>query len=547
MATVKIDQFHGISPRTHPSLLADGMAVTAHNCRLKSGKLVPLKMPKQAYGVSLLMENGLLDIANVKTIHAWKKTDGGIDLLLFPGITWVSEGNIADDELTRIIVSGETGRDFTDADGKTTGDSPQVYLRKNGSRVAHPLCKNSLPAPRVRRVGGDMVSDTEIVSKGYKTVSAINAMGSTTLSKGWTYVCTDAGDITLGTSGALSVIENTSVTWGGTAWALTSDFSLSATRRYTYFFITWVDEYGYESPVSAASKITQDNGETWIDGDFEYMDGDTVRMEPLGADAVPAEAKKVRIYKVVTGTEEGRIQFIKETSATGIGTNAVTFTVKDEDAGEVLMEIEAPWSDLRCILDVPGAYYCGFSPSHPKTVCFSEVDLLYSWPSAYQYDIKDNIVALAVTSNTVFALTDGWPYVLSGTSPEAMTVTKLAGPAACVSERGVCVYKNAVYYVGRQGLMCIYNDADAGTVCANLTDKVFTKDQWLAKNPASCVMGQFDGALHLFFEHTDGTHEGLVIDLTENAATAVTTHDEAAKCLCVDNREDKMYFVREVM
>lgn len=35
------------------------------------------------------------------------------------------------------------------------------------------------------------------------------------------------------------------------------------------------------------------------------------------------------------------------------------------------------------------------------------------------------------------------------------------------------------------------------------------------------------------------------IDLMENAAAAVTMDDAAAKCLCVDNREDNLYFVRE--
>jgi hypothetical protein len=58
-------------------------------------------------------------------------------------------------------------------------------------------------------------------------------------------------------------------------------------------------------------------------------------------------------------------------------------------------------------------------------------------------------------------------------------------------------------------------------------------------------MGQFDGALHLFFDKIDGSHIGLTIDLTESAATAVSTHDEAAKCVCVDNATDKMYYVRE--
>lgn len=544
MATIRIDQFHGISPRTHPTLLADGMATVAHNVKLKNGKLVPLRQPSILSGISLILENGLTDIANAETIHVWKKGDGSCELILFPGITWASEGNIADDGLNRMIVSGDTGVDFRDSDGNVTHNSPQIYMRRSGNKYVHPLCKNPLPAPHVRRVGGDIVSDAEIVNKGFKTVSEINALTTDSLVKGWTYTCTDAGDIALGLGGALSVIENTTVTWNGSNWALVSDYVVSAAHRYTYFFVTWVDAYGYESPVSAASRITKDNGSTWVDADLEYMDGDSVKMEAFGSGVIPAEAVKVRIYKVITGTEDGRIQFVKETSATGLDTNPVNFTVKDEDAGEVLNEIESPFADLRCILDVPGAYYVGFSPSHPKTVCFSDVDLIYSWPIAYRYDIKDNIVALAVTSNTVFALTDGWPYVLSGTDPGGMTVTKLAGPAACVSERGVCVYKNAVYYAGQQGLMTIYNDADAGTMCANLTDKIFTKEQWLAFNPSSCVMGQFDGALHLFFTLADGSHKGLSIDLAENA-NAVTTHDEVAKCVCVDSKTDKMYYVRE--
>ncbi len=253
------------------------------------------------------------------------------------------------------------------------------------------------------------------------------------------------------------------------------------------------------------------------------------------------------MYKVITGTETGRSQFVAEADATfeSTWTNGIGVKVKDEDAGEVMPDIEAPPSDLSCVLDVPGAFCCGFSPSKPKTVCFSDVDLIYSWPTAYRYDIRNNIVALAVTSNSVFALTDGWPYVLSGTAPEGMTATKLAGPAACVSPTGVCVFRNAVYFASNAGLMTIYSDADAGTVCQNVTDKMFTKEQWAAFNPSSCVMGQHDGALFLFFTLADGTCKGLTIDLNENAAVAVTTHDEAAKCLCVDEREDRMYYVRE--
>jgi hypothetical protein len=190
---------------------------------------------------------------------------------------------------------------------------------------------------------------------------------------------------------------------------------------------------------------------------------------------------------------------------------------------------------------VDGGFYTGFSPSSPHTVMFSDVGIVTSWPTAYRYDVKDNIVALATTSNSVFALTDGYPWVLSGTAPETMSAARLAGPAACVSPRSVVVYRNSVYYASNEGMMVIANSANAGTVCANLTDKIFTKDQWQALRPETCIAGQHDGALYLFF---DGA-EGLRIDLAESAA-AVTTHDEVASCMCVDERGDALCFVRKV-
>ena len=50
----------------------------------------------------------------------------------------------------------------------------------------------------------------------------------------------------------------------------------------------------------------------------------------------------------------------------------------------------------------------------------------------------------------------------------------------------------------------------------------------------------------MFFKRADGTpDEGLVLDLNESA-DAVTTHDEAAQCVCVDNATDTMYFVRDL-
>ena len=467
MATVKIDAFGGIAPRQHPTQLADGMATIAMNVKLESGKLVPLRQPRLVEGAANIMENGLADVAAAQSMHIWRRNGGGFDFLLFPGMTWAAPGNIASDDLTRIVVSGATGQG-------ASGAEPVLYARKDGAKAVKPLAKAALPAPVVAR---------------------------------------------------------------------DSQTPLDDNRRYTRFFIAWVDEFGFESPCSPPSLVKQP-GDDPADEDLEYMDGDRVLVDT--PEGVPEDAVKIRVYKVIAGSEEGRPQFIfdYDIPAGGMGAG-FSFAVKDEDAGEVMPEIENPTDGLLHILDVPGAFYVGFAPSAPKTVCFSEVDMLYSWPTAYRYDIADNIVALAVTSNSVFALTDGWPYVLSGTAPESMTVAKLASPAACVSQRGVTVLRNTVFYASNAGLMAIANSATEGTVVTNLTEQIFTKDQWQAMNPKSCLLGHHDGRLFMYFTKEDGSHVGLTFNLSDGLKVAVTTHDEAAKCLVVDNAEDRMYFVRE--
>lgn len=479
MSRIAVHSFHGIQPRVHPSLLADGMAVRAHNCVLESGKLVPLREPALAEDASSFMEGGLAQIQDAKSIHAWKRANGTVDFLLFGGMTWMAEGNLADDDKTRVIISGDTGVSFTDSRNDVHDNVPAFWMRDASapggiSRV--PLAKNALPAPTVQRGEGSA--------------------------------------------------------------------ELTANKRYARFFWTWVDKYGYESPSSEPSQITVEG--TLVSDVLEYDDGDYVRLSLPANAAWPQDATKVRIYKTATGTSEQTdgIQFLAERDI-AVGTTGYEVRVLDDMLGEAMPQIEAPPYDLRCVLAVPGGYYVGISPSNPKTVFFSDIGLVYSWPVAYRYDVGDNIVALAVTSNTVYALTDGWPYVLSGTAPESMSVAKLAGPAACVSPRGVCVYRNSAYFVSNAGLMVIANSADAGTVCANLTDKVFTKDQWLAMNPKDSMVGQFDGALFLFFRDEDGKAlPGLTIDLAESA-DSVTTHKEAARCVCTDNATDRMYYVRE--
>ena len=499
MATVKIENFGGIAPRQHPTLLADGMATVAMNVKLDNGKLVPLREPSDVEGADYFLEGKLSAAGDSKSMHVWRRGDGAFDFLCFPGMTWAARGNVADDGYTRLIVSG-------DITGNGTTNQPRIYLRESGRAAYVYIRRAALPWVAVYRRKSNVQQNEDDSEYGPPA---------------------------------------------------------SGTVRYTRFVVTWVDDYGRESPISATSRHRISDGATG-DEDLAYLDGESIYFELQKTEATDkklALAKSLRIYMVVTGSSEGRFQFLAEVSKATATTNTVLhnqspstptttwyrflLAVSEADAGEELSPVENAPVDLTCIRNVPGSFYCGFSASNPKTVCFSDIDMFYNWPIDYRYDIPDNIVALAVTSNTVFALTDGWPYALSGTAPESMTVAKLASPAACVSSRGVCVYKNAVFYASNIGMMAIANSATEGTIVQNVTDQMFTSDQWRALNPETCLLGHHKGRLYAHFpDAADAKMRGLVFNFAEGLSVALTQYDERVQCLCVDDATDKMYVTR---
>lgn len=297
--------------------------------------------------------------------------------------------------------------------------------------------------------------------------------------------------------------------------------------RYTYIFQTWVDRYGYESPVSEPSD------------EIEYNDGQIIEVGEIPISAEWDTAVARRFYKVITGTETEQIQFIAEQSRVGAKFIDAYIKVKDEDAGEILAQIEAPPAQLSDILWMPGGFYAGVDRSNNRTVCFSDINLPYSWPLAYQYTVKDDIVGIALTGNTLVVLTTGSPWVISGTAPESMSVTSLSSPYACVSADSICTLGSTAYFATHTGICAI---TEGSTAVTPLTDMWFSHEEWKKLNPSTARMVAHDGALFVWFEGGNGH----IIDFgAPSEIKAVTTHDEIAKCVYEDVEGGVLCYVRE--
>lgn len=488
MATIKNDIFHGMVPRRHPSLLDDGFASYAQDCTLKSGKLRPFRVRRSMdlsksdeFEYSLESE-GLRSFDFAKTLHVWKT------IQYEDGNKTVHKDIMAfggDVDIARSNIADD--------------DIDRIFV--SGHTQQESAASGNAYAPYIFYKLNDPI-------EGYITQK-----------------------IPLSMEQRLPAINITQ-----------EDPPVGEELRYTMFFQTWVNRFGYESQPSPTP-----------DEEFVYVDGQPVVIPAV--ETPPEYAVGRRIYKVITGSTDAGIRFVKEFNSSVDETDPSysqepwieqLIEMKDEDVGETMPEMRPAPFDLANIASVAGNFYCGFSPSRPRTVMFSERDMPYSWPLANQYDVSDMIVGLAVTTNNVFVLTDGTPVVLTGTDPDGMIEAKISTPAPCLSKKSICVMRNAVYYAGPNGIMVLYNDADAGVVAKNLTEQFWTKDQWGALNPSSCRIRTWNGSLMMFFTvKEDGADAvmGFMLDLSESADALVALSEDMS-VMCVDEEEDALYYTR---
>lgn len=311
-----------------------------------------------------------------------------------------------------------------------------------------------------------------------------------------------------------------------------------ANLRYAYFFQTWVDEYGYESGMSAVA--TNDKGEMV---EIQYNDGDKIKWVGIAAESIPDQIVSRRLYKTIAGSSESTdsIKFVCEQKMVdGSFADKTSIIVKDEDTGEIISSITSIPADLVWMLDMPGNFYVGFLRSNPRQVCFSEVNLPTSWPDAYRYSIRDYAIGIAVAGNTAFILTTGYPWAISGTDPNGMTAAKIVSEQACVSARSICTLEGRVYYASQDGI-CVLSESSLNSTV--ITRAYWDKVSWAKLNPATCIMKSYDNALFCWFTLADGTHDAYIIDFDTGGNPIITQHDDYASCAFTDVENDALYFV----
>lgn len=259
----------------------------------------------------------------------------------------------------------------------------------------------------------------------------------------------------------------------------------------TNYLYTFVNNRGWES---APSLPTEDI----LRPDGVSVTVTTSTTAPAGYSAVTLK----RIYRLVSALTGDLFLLVAEIP---LAQADYVDTLTDNQVGPDVLEsqeFDLPPATLQDIIALPCGAYAGF---FGKQLCISAAGWPHAWPVRQRHACEFPIVGIDKLGNTIVVGTTGRVYTCTGTEPGNYVMSEPGESQACLSKRGMV-------YLDGQGVA--FPSPDGYQLCAgsagnlrNLTENVFTRQQWQEKNPSSIIAAVHDGVLHWYWESVEETEE----------------------------------------
>ena len=268
----------------------------------------------------------------------------------------------------------------------------------------------------------------------------------------------------------------------------------STSKESRVYVWTWVTDKGEESAPSPNNTATALSP---IDATWQVTFNEAVP-------AYNGTISKRRLYRSAT-TTSGTATYLFVAEVTNLTSG---YTYNDTVAGTALGSTLAtlywtpPPTGLRGLKAMWNGMMAGFVG---KTVWFCEQYVPYAWPSKYSLTINETIIGLAVWQQNLLVLTNGKAYLVTGSSPAALSLQPVDASFSCASKRSICEVPGGVVWAAPEGL--VYAGSSGGAI---ITDLVYTKEQWAALVPSSMVVNVW--GTYLLISYNNGSRSTLVID-----------------------------------
>jgi hypothetical protein len=296
------------------------------------------------------------------------------------------------------------------------------------------------------------------------------------------------------------------------------------TRSYVY---TWVSQFGEEGPPSDPSIVTTGKiDDTWA----------VTLTAPSGADTTGRVLTKTRIYRTVTNDQGTATYFFVAELAIATLTYNDNATIDAVAANEELASTDwiGPPSDLEGMAAMPNGVIAGWKANE---IWFCEPYRPHAWPAKYQIATEFPIIAMMASGQTLVVGTQGVPYLVSGTSPDTMTLQRVSAVEPCVSRGSMAATPLGVLYASQNGLISV----TAGGV-QNLTRNLISKDKWASlldlKQLRAAILNE------AYMVYCGVTEQAFEVTAFETTAFQQADGDGTRKGALIEGQEQRVGFAR---
>jgi hypothetical protein len=478
MTGLAIAAFRGTVPRVSERLIGGNQAQQALNCKITSGRLDPLK------GLGLVHTSVL---AAITTMYRYRHLET-YNWLVWSRVVDVARSPVARDTLGRIYFCGDgEPRMTTYADAVTGSVYPNAWFVLG---VVSPVT-----AMTINVVGGAGANEDRAYVYTFRTrYGEESGPSPATLRTGrvdgsWDITGLDAAPPNTGTISA--AVRDTPLP-GQVEVTLNTVFGIAS---------------GEELTIAGVAGMTDLNGK------FKLVSVDSATMKVVVnlTTAQTYSAAADTWARVAPHNLTGMTKCIYRTVGTNVDyrlvaeipaanttySDTVPATTVSKNAGISTLDTLPPPKEMHSIVLLANGVTAGLSGNQ---LCLSEQGKPYSWPIGNRYSFPGTGVALCAAGNAVIVLTDSYPLVATATVPEAATLTKIPGDtlAPCVAKQGAVDIGSGSLYPSHDGLYV----ATTGGV-RNLTEALFTFDEWQLLMPATFKAGFHAGAYYAMHDTAD--------------------------------------------
>lgn len=599
MSVIRLGGFRGEIPRLHPRLLPPGAAQSATNCRMDSGALESLRDTSNIQSTSISNPLSLFRYSDTVWLEATTDVDwvpypvaddqygrvifadpaagnlnvtdaslvgtggypAGYRRLDVPaplqGFSATLQGTADDtDEVpeTRYYVC--TFVNSWGAEGPPSPPSNQVEWRTGQTVLleglpALPSGNYDITHRRIYRIntGSSGTTDYQFVSEVAVTQAQRSVSG-----------ITQANPVVVTTATAHSLTSGQEVTFDGLGLAATSTAILGISKNNPcrvyapgHGLVTgqWVElgdlggANGMDELQGVRAQVTFVNSANvdlvGIDSTAytTYVSGGTLTraygMDELDGNQYFVEVIDLTSFSLISTDGTAFQQYHDSGTVWQLSGNSYTDAVPSANLAEVLPTAlyDPPNQATIGIKTHPSGFLVGF---FGKTVAFSEPGAPHAWPIDYRLTTSYDIVGVGVFANTVAVMTKGWPYLIVGSDPSALSMVELEIDQACVAKRGIVDFGAAIVYPSPDGLISLSNNG-----AQNLTAAVMTRDQWQALVPTSFVAFNWEQEYLCFYD--DGTNQKAFIINPFDPEGGIRYANKYATAGYRDLEEDLLYLV----